>query len=177
MFDFSFGELAVIGAVALIVLGPEKLPKVARTVGQWLGKAQRYINDIKSDISREMELTELRKVQQQVQESMTQLQTSVQIELQSIESGLAAMRSDHPFEQAQELSDASLASEATSHVTLAPVLPMSVENLAAQFVQLEQYLVRQGLRPVFKYARRARAGRAAPCMRPVRLVTKNKGQQ
>jgi sec-independent protein translocase protein TatB len=59
MLDFSFGELAVIGAVALVVLGPERLPKVARTVGDWVGKAQRYVNQVKTDINREMELSEL----------------------------------------------------------------------------------------------------------------------
>ncbi|MCA3149124.1 MAG: twin-arginine translocase subunit TatB, partial [Burkholderiales bacterium] len=69
MFDFSLGEMAVIGAVALVVLGPEKLPRVARAVGQWVGKAQRYVNDVKSDLNREMELSELRKLQEQVQDS------------------------------------------------------------------------------------------------------------
>jgi Tat protein translocase TatB subunit len=54
MFDFSFGELALIGTVALVVLGPERLPKVARTVGEWIGKAQRYVNQVKTDINREM---------------------------------------------------------------------------------------------------------------------------
>ena len=64
MFDFSFGEIAVIGAVALVVLGPERLPKVARTVGDWVGKAQRYVNQVKGDINREMELAELKKLQE-----------------------------------------------------------------------------------------------------------------
>jgi sec-independent protein translocase protein TatB len=64
MFDFSFGELALIGTVALVVLGPERLPKVARTVGEWVGKAQRYVSQVKSDINREMELTELKKLQE-----------------------------------------------------------------------------------------------------------------
>ena len=65
MFDFSFGELAVIGAVALVVLGPERLPKVARTVGEWAGKAQRYVSQVKADINREMEVAELKKLQEQ----------------------------------------------------------------------------------------------------------------
>jgi len=65
MFDLSFGELAVIGTVALVVLGPERLPKVARTVGDWVGKAQRYVNQVKSDINREMELAELKKLQEE----------------------------------------------------------------------------------------------------------------
>ena len=177
MFDFSFGELGVIGAVALIVLGPEKLPKVARTFGQWLGKAQRYVNDIKSDINREMELAELRKVQQQVQESVTQLQSSVQTELHSLEADLAAMRGDNdPWHQTQqqELMDANLADE-SNHTNAGLASPPSVESLAAQLAQLEQRLATQNLAPVFKYAPRARTGRAASRVRVTRLVNKNKG--
>ena len=52
MFDFGFSELMVIGAVALVVLGPERLPMVARTAGEWLGKAQRLVQQVKSDIER-----------------------------------------------------------------------------------------------------------------------------
>ena len=65
MFDFSIGELGVIGVVALVVLGPERMPKVARTIGEWIGKAQRYVNEVKSDINREMELAELKKLQEE----------------------------------------------------------------------------------------------------------------
>ena len=61
MFDFGFSELMVIGAVALVVLGPERLPMVARTAGEWLGKAQRLVQQVKSDIEREAELSELKK--------------------------------------------------------------------------------------------------------------------
>ena len=78
MLDFSFGELAVIGAVALVVLGPERLPKVARTVGDWVGKAQRYVNQVKSDINREMELAELKKLQEQAQAAARSVESSVQ---------------------------------------------------------------------------------------------------
>ena len=58
MFDIGFSELLVIAVVALIVIGPERLPKVARTVGHLIGRMQRYVNDVKADISREMELDE-----------------------------------------------------------------------------------------------------------------------
>ena len=67
MFDFGFSELMVIGAVALVVLGPERLPMVARTAGEWLGKAQRLVQQVKSDIEREAELSELKKIQQEAQ--------------------------------------------------------------------------------------------------------------
>jgi sec-independent protein translocase protein TatB len=78
MFDFSIGEIGVIGVVALIVLGPERMPKVARTVGEWIGKAQRYVNEVKSDISREMELAELKKLQEEAKAAAQTLQSSVQ---------------------------------------------------------------------------------------------------
>ena len=63
MFDIGFSEMLVIAVVALIVIGPERLPKVARTLGHLFGRMQRYVNDVKADISREMELEELRKLQ------------------------------------------------------------------------------------------------------------------
>ena len=69
MLDFSISELAVIAVVALVVIGPERLPKVARTVGTLLGRAQRYVNDVKAEVNREMELEELRKLQTQMQDA------------------------------------------------------------------------------------------------------------
>ena len=58
MFDFGFSEMLVIGVIALVVLGPERLPVVARTAGEWVGKAQRFVAQVKSDIDRETELSE-----------------------------------------------------------------------------------------------------------------------
>ncbi len=78
MFDFSFGELAVIGAVALVVLGPERLPKVARTVGDWVGKAQRYVSQVKADINREMELAELKKLQEEARSAVQSVKSAMQ---------------------------------------------------------------------------------------------------
>jgi sec-independent protein translocase protein TatB len=62
MIDFGFDKLALIGAVALIVIGPEKLPRVARTVGHFIGKAQRYVADVKAEVNRSIELEELQKM-------------------------------------------------------------------------------------------------------------------
>lgn len=78
MFDFSFGELAVIGTVALVVLGPERLPKVARTFGDWVGKAQRYVSQVKADINREIELAELKKLQEEARSAAQSVQSAVQ---------------------------------------------------------------------------------------------------
>lgn len=77
MFDVSFTELMIIGVIALIVIGPERLPRVARTVGHLLGRAQRYVSDVKSDIRREIELDELRKFKEQMQEAADSVQTSL----------------------------------------------------------------------------------------------------
>ncbi|HRM01019.1 MAG TPA: Sec-independent protein translocase protein TatB, partial [Acidovorax sp.] len=62
MIDIGLSKMALIGAVALIVIGPEKLPRVARTVGTLLGKAQRYVSDVKAEVNRSMELDELKKM-------------------------------------------------------------------------------------------------------------------
>lgn len=70
MFGIDFPELVVIAVVALIVIGPEHLPKVARTVGHLWGRAQRYVNGVKADISRDMALDELRKLQQTAQQEV-----------------------------------------------------------------------------------------------------------
>ena len=78
MFDIGFTELMFIGVVALIVIGPEKLPKVARTIGHLFGRAQRYITDVKSEINREMEIEELRKLQSEMQGAARKFETDVQ---------------------------------------------------------------------------------------------------
>jgi len=88
MFDIGFTELMVIGVVALIVIGPERLPRVARTVGHLVGRLQRYVADVKSDINREMELEELRKMRDTVQQAATEIETSVNTELSKTENDL-----------------------------------------------------------------------------------------
>src|SRR5687767_7607342 len=88
MFDIGFSELLVIAIVALIVIGPERLPKVARTLGHLFGRMQRYVNDVKADITREMELDELRKLQSTVEEAARSIQNSVNKEVSETESEL-----------------------------------------------------------------------------------------
>lgn len=78
MFDIGFSELVVVGVVALIVIGPERLPKVARTAGHLLGRFQRYAASVKSDISREMQMEELRKVGEGFKESVESTVSEVQ---------------------------------------------------------------------------------------------------
>ncbi|HYN27879.1 MAG TPA: Sec-independent protein translocase protein TatB [Burkholderiales bacterium] len=77
MFDIGFSELLVIAIVALIVIGPQRLPTVARTLGHLFGRMQRYVNDVKADISREMELEELKKLQSSMEDAARSMRDSV----------------------------------------------------------------------------------------------------
>lgn len=131
MFDIGFSEMIVVAIIALIVLGPEKLPKVARTAGHLLGRMQRYVNDVKADINREIELDELRKLQQSMQETARSIEQSVTQQVNSVETELnqvaqtaqgAASDSDAqgaiPGAETQPaLADASAGADASSHET------------------------------------------------------------
>jgi sec-independent protein translocase protein TatB len=88
MFDIAFSELLLIGVIALIVIGPQKLPRMARTVGHLLGRLQRYVSDVKADINREIELDELRKMRDSMQEAASSFESSVKSELDKTETDL-----------------------------------------------------------------------------------------
>ena len=77
MLDVGFTELLVIGAVALLVIGPEKLPRLARTIGALMGRAQRYVNDVKADINREIELDELKKIKTSITDAALGIESSM----------------------------------------------------------------------------------------------------
>jgi sec-independent protein translocase protein TatB len=77
MFDIGFSELIIIAVVALLVIGPERLPKAARTLGHLFGRMQRYVNDVKADISREMEIDELKKLRASMQDAAHSFESSV----------------------------------------------------------------------------------------------------
>lgn len=78
MIELGISKMALIGAVALVVIGPEKLPRVARTVGTLLGKAQRYVADVRAEVNRSMELDELRKMKETVETAARDVESSVQ---------------------------------------------------------------------------------------------------
>jgi sec-independent protein translocase protein TatB len=78
MFDVNFSEIVVILVVALIVIGPERLPKVARSMGQWLGRVQRFVSTVKQDIDKSMELEELRELERKVKAEAAAVENSVQ---------------------------------------------------------------------------------------------------
>lgn len=77
MIDIGISKLALIGAVALVVIGPEKLPRVARMVGTLLGKAQRYVSDVKAEVTRSMELDELKKMKESMETAVSDVEQSV----------------------------------------------------------------------------------------------------
>jgi len=127
MFDIGFSEMIVIAVIALIVLGPEKLPRVARTAGHLLGRMQRYVNDVKADINREIELDELRKLQKEMQDTAQSIQNTVKGELSAVES---------EFKQIGETAQKALAEPVSDPVADAfadppPVQPASAAQTAA----------------------------------------------
>jgi sec-independent protein translocase protein TatB len=94
MFDIGFSEIFVILVVALIVIGPERLPKVARTLGHLFGRMQRYVNDVKSDIAREMELEDLRKLRGTIEDAGRTIEESVRREMNDAQNEFGQIKSD-----------------------------------------------------------------------------------
>lgn len=88
MFDIGFTELMIIGVIALVVIGPERLPRVARTVGHLLGRLQRYVGDVKSDVQREMQLEDLKDLQREVTDSARELENSIRQEAGALKEDL-----------------------------------------------------------------------------------------
>ena len=88
MFDIGFSELVVIGVVALVVIGPEKLPRVARTAGVLFGRMQRYVNQVKADINREMETAELGKVKSEFESAARSFKSDVESTMAKTEQDL-----------------------------------------------------------------------------------------
>ena len=101
MFDIGFSEMMVIAVLALIVIGPERLPKVARTLGHLAGRLQRYVADVKADINREIELDELRKMRDSMQQAASNFETSVQSEMSKTEADLNKAVEGKPTEEAK----------------------------------------------------------------------------
>ena len=94
MIDFGFDKIALIGAVALIVIGPEKLPRVARTVGHFLGKAQRYVADVKAEVNRSIELEELKKMKTEFEDAARNVGDTVSSQVNQTRSDLETAYGD-----------------------------------------------------------------------------------
>ena len=122
MIDFGFDKIALIGAVALIVIGPEKLPRVARTVGHMLGKAQRYVADVKAEVNRSIELEELQKMKREFEGAARDVEQSVQREVNATTSSMSQAWDDG-LPPAQVGSDAGAAGALGSSGNDAPLAP------------------------------------------------------
>jgi sec-independent protein translocase protein TatB len=96
MIDLGISKIALIGAVALIVIGPEKLPRLARTVGTLLGKAQRYVNDVKQEVNRSMELDEFRKMKDDIEGAARDAEHSIKTGASDFEKSFAESSSGTP---------------------------------------------------------------------------------
>ncbi len=94
MFDVGFSEILVIAVVALIVIGPERLPKVARTLGHLFGRLQRYVAEVKADIDREMQMEELKKLQSSMQEAAHSVEKSMSEGVRDTETQIKAVAED-----------------------------------------------------------------------------------
>ena len=140
MLGIDFPELVVIAVVALIVIGPEHLPKVARTMGHLWGRAQRYINTVKADISRDMALDELRKVQQITQQKIGEIENSIlqttqeaDMQLGEIETGVNANKYNlgQVLHESETVQSTSLKSTVPRHEIIEEhhaVMPASTEH-------------------------------------------------
>ena len=103
MFDVGFTELMVIAVVALIVIGPERLPRVARTLGHLFGRLQRYVNDVKADINREIELEELKKFKSTIEDTARGFESTVNAEINAAQS--EATRTQSELESLAKIED------------------------------------------------------------------------
>jgi len=145
MFDIAFSEIALIAVVALVVIGPERLPRVARTLGHMFGRLQRYVNEVKADINREIELDELRKLKaevhsaaQDIERSVSEAAHEVEGSVRSVEQeinatvGAAAATAETPAASTEAPPPAPAAAESTLGAEAAPAAPAASETPARQ---------------------------------------------
>ncbi|MCX7150464.1 MAG: Sec-independent protein translocase protein TatB [Rhodocyclales bacterium] len=128
MFDVSLSEMMVIAVVALVVIGPERLPKVARTAGLLLGRLQRYVGDVKADINREIQLDELKQLQKQMTDQVTNLEASVTHEMREVESSVNKVIEPLATEAAAPLAPALEAIPADAQAVAHVVAPETVST-------------------------------------------------
>ncbi len=102
MFDIAFSELVVIAIVALIVIGPEKLPKVARTIGTMVGRMQRYMAQIKEEVNRESRFAELQKLQQEIQQTTENAQAGLKSDVDYISEAVDIQSVDQAHQNLQQ---------------------------------------------------------------------------
>lgn len=133
MFDFSFTELIVIGVVALIVIGPERLPKVARTAGHLYGRMQRYVSSVKSDISQEIQLDEMRRVGQSFKESIESAASGVERQATAVDDYLR-----NEVSNVNKVVAAMAATEGERPVTEPAIRQIEAESMPQQNLPLDE---------------------------------------
>jgi len=131
MFDIAFSEMLIIGVVALVVIGPERLPKVARTLGHLFGRLQRYVAQVKSDINREMDASELSKVKTEFESAARGFQQDVESQARKTEDEIRQVERDIE----RQVNPAEPAGDAPAAET--PSSPLPVPEQAAASPQLE----------------------------------------
>jgi len=128
MFDIAFSELILIALVALVVIGPEKLPGLARTAGHLLGRLQRYVSDVKTDINREIQLEELKKMQQEVTESARSLEADLKQDFSSMERTLNdSLAQAEPVEAAPSATPDPLAEQPAEEPAAVPQMELGFD--------------------------------------------------
>ncbi|HEY5763427.1 MAG TPA: Sec-independent protein translocase protein TatB [Rhodocyclaceae bacterium] len=135
MFDIGFSELMILAVVALVVIGPERLPKVARTVGHLMGRFQRYVSDVKSDIDRELRLDEMKKLREEVERQARGIETQVSSQMSAVQkdiekpvADIAQLTADGECLDAAKPADSPVpeaAAPAPEQASLPPVAPKS----------------------------------------------------
>jgi len=133
MFDFGFSKLFLLGIVALVVIGPERLPKVARTMGHLYGRLQRYVTQVKSDINREMEAADLGKMKTEFESAARSFQTEVESSVRSFES--QARETQASIEKALDVHTPAANEPAAAPAEAPPTQPAA--DAGAQTAQLE----------------------------------------
>jgi sec-independent protein translocase protein TatB len=145
MFDIGFSELLVIGVVALVVIGPERLPKVARTLGHLFGRMQRYVAQVKADINREMEMSELSKVKTEFESAARDFQRDVETKAQAFDEEMRGVEADIDRQLRQDPGAAKPGAEALPAVPAEPACA-AAEPASAQ-AQLELAIDEPGAKP------------------------------
>lgn len=125
MFDIGFSELLVCGIVALVVIGPERLPKVARTLGVLFGRLQRYVTQVKADINREMEAAELGKVKAEFESAARSFQSEVESKAGEVE---REMREAHASIERSLDTEPAAATPAETPPEPSPQLELGIEE-------------------------------------------------
>jgi sec-independent protein translocase protein TatB len=120
MFDVGFSEMLVIGIVALVVIGPERLPRVARTLGVLFGRMQRYVAQVKSDINREMEMADLGKVKSEFESAARSFKSDIEAQAAETERELRDAQASIERELGETSRDVSSEAAATAPEPAAP---------------------------------------------------------